>query len=76
MAWRHRVASNGRFAEQCSQPFVVWNGQGNAASFCIAIPVTPALVGLELFAQGFVADLNPAAPLAIGLTEGVAARIQ
>jgi hypothetical protein len=57
-------------------PFVVWNGQGNAASFAIAIPVTPALVGLELFAQGFVADLNPAAPLAIGLTEGVAARIQ
>jgi hypothetical protein len=45
-----------------------WNGPLQPVQFVLTTPPTPALYALQLYAQGVMLDLQPAAPIAIGVT--------
>ena len=54
---------------------VSWNGVGQPATFNLTIPVSAALVGVDLFFQGVIVDLSLTSGIGIGLTEGLTGRI-
>jgi len=47
-----------------------WSGPGSPAPIALVIPANPALLGLELIAQGVMIDAAPGAGVPIGFTEG------
>jgi len=53
-----------------------WPGAGSPAPFALAVPPTPALVGVALYAQGIMVDWAPNARVPIGLTEALQLCIQ
>ncbi len=70
------AGGDGEFLLALTGPIVMlpgptWGGVGTPAVFPLPIPVLPILVGLEVYFQAYLHDPMPAAPVPIGLTNGL-----
>lgn len=71
---------NGEVLVDLGAPYVatfvsLWGGGGTSVTGFVGIPYDGAVLGLSLFVQGLMVDLQPGAPLVFGLSTGVELRI-
>jgi hypothetical protein len=62
------IALGAAVLHSAAQP---WNGAGQATPVSIAIPASPGLAGLVVWAQGAILDPMPGAARPLGVTEGL-----
>lgn len=48
-----------------------WTGPGSPASIPLGIPANPSFAGVVVYAQGLLIDFTPAAPVFLGVTDGL-----